>query len=538
YYDGIGDLDKSLEVFLATLEIDLQLYEQGAEGFDTSYLALDYNNVGYVYNMKGDYVEARNYFEQAFPYLEKDNIENARFLNNIAFSYKEEGKKKQAKSYFFEALNFLNSIPEQRAKYDQLIAIYNNLATVYGEIKPDSAYYYLDLLYQIIPKGEEVEIDLANYYQIRADIDRFLAKHEEAIENSKEALQIRKKLFGNQYPTVSISHIRLGQNYAALHQYEKALEQYQNALSAVIPSFEPQNSIDNPKLENRTTSRDFFLLALKYKAKSLHAIHQAQAAKSTLQLALQLIDQIRYNYLAEGSKYALLERAMPIYEQAIDLAIEMDELEWAFEVAERSKATLLLESIKNSEAQAFAGISEELLEQEREQKVQIAFYERLLNEAEQEEEREKYQRELFDLRQDYQAFLEDLEQAHPEYYELKYEVEYPSVTDLQSELLDEQTALLEYFTGDSSIYLFVLTKQDLQVQQLEKTADFEKNLNTLRKSLSRISDNGFADFTSSSYFIYSNFLQNVLRKLPARISQLLLVPDGQLSYIPLLVREL
>ncbi|MEL6942718.1 MAG: CHAT domain-containing protein, partial [Bacteroidota bacterium] len=188
--------------------------------------------------------------------------------------------------------------------------------------------------------------------------------------------------------------------------------------------------------------------------------------------------------------------------------------------------------IKNSEAQTFAGISEDLLEQEREQKVQIAFYERLLNEAENEEEQTKYQRELFDLRQNYQAFLEDLEQSHPAYYELKYELEYPSISELRTNLLDNQTAMLEYFTGDSSIYLFVLTQQDLQVQQLEKTTAFEGNLEQLRENLNQISNNSFADFTSSSYFVYNHFLQGALDDLPSQINQLLLIPDGQFSYIP------
>ncbi|MEM0993965.1 MAG: CHAT domain-containing protein, partial [Bacteroidota bacterium] len=276
------------------------------------------------------------------------------------------------------------------------------------------------------------------------------------------------------------------------------------------------------------------LVILKHKAQSLRAVNKLQASKSTLQLAIQLIDQIRYNYLAEGSKYALLERAMSIYEQAIDLALEMDDETWAFEVAERSKATLLLESVKNAEAQTFAGISEELLEQEREQKVQIAFYERLLNEAESEADRVKYQRKLFDLKQNYQRFLAALEQAHPDYYALKYDVHYPTLSEVQQHLLNEQTALIEYFTGDSSIYVFVLTQEDFEVQKLAKTDDFGEQLNALRKILSTTNNsvNSFQNYSQKAFEIYEQYVSPALKNLPSTVNELILIPDGQLSYIP------
>jgi len=525
YYQKIRNDKKAYEALVKILNIDKAAYGKDSANFTIDYLASDYNNLGLYYKTKGDYEEARTYYKQALSFYSKENTKSkVKTYNNIAETYKAEEAIERALITYQEAL----SLAVSEENKESLALIYNNLADTYSAIQPDSALHFLQLLKPLL--SQNAKIDRANYHQILADTKRYEKAYEAAEKNMLKALQLRKAVFKHNHPTIALGYRNLGMLYAQQNQHEKALRNYQLALANVVHEFKDTISYtSNPSLEEQINDRLELLSIFKKKAQSLHATKKLGVSKSTLQLAIQLIDQIRYNYLAEGSKYALLERAMPIYEQAIDLALEMDELEWAFEVAERSKATLLLESIKNSEAQTFAGISEELLGQEREMKVQIAFYERLLN---QEEVQPNYQRELFDLRQNYQAFLEELEQNHPEYYELKYELDYPSVSELQSQLLDEQTALLEYFTGDSSIYLFVLTKDDLQVQKLEKTTEFEENLSQLRSSLSEVSGNSFADFTSSAYHIYSNYLQRNLEKLPHEINQLLLIPDGQLNYIP------
>ncbi|MEM1326203.1 MAG: CHAT domain-containing protein [Bacteroidota bacterium] len=531
YYHEIGDQEKSLDVQQQTLRIDQQLYETNAPNFDSGYLASDYINIGSWYNERNDYSEAQQYFSKALSLLPEIDIRRAKSYNNNAFALRERRQFKAATAQYKAALNLLYQCPKSAAQKDALIDVYTNLADLYtNQERFDSAYFYMNQLKAITPV--ESANDLSDYYQHLGEIHFLEGRFELAKKEVQKALDIRSSLFDFHHPVRALSHFRLSRIAQKEQDEENALTHLQIALAILFPTFEYENYTDNPPVNSGIKDRFLALNVLRFKAQSLRKLQQPKAAKSTLHLAIRLIDQIRQNYLADGSKYALLERAMPIYEQAINLAVEMNELEWAMQVAEKSKATLLLENLRHSEAKLFAGIPKALLEQEREMKVQLAFRERLMNEAESEEAKVKHQSELFDLRQAYQDFLAKLEQQHPKYYELKYQSETLNVSNLQEEVLDDQTALLEYFVGDSSIYVFVLTQDDLQVQQLEKTANFDVQLKTLRQTLSQNSTNNFADFTSSSFFIYDHFLAKSLSKLPETINQFILIPDGQLSYIP------
>ncbi|MEM8528529.1 MAG: CHAT domain-containing tetratricopeptide repeat protein, partial [Bacteroidota bacterium] len=414
--------------------------------------------------------------------------------------------------------------------------IYNNLATLSNLSKNyNTAKYYLSQAKQVIPK-DDLFLSSNNLLiysaTLAANKDYLLAK-----ENFLEALKLRKKLFPEKHPFVALAyHYTAEKLYANRHQHHTALAYYQQALEQLVIDFEYcGNKYENPPIKDvQINDRLVLLEVLALKAKSLQAIENQSLAQSTLQLAIDLIDDIRLNYLAEGSKYILLEKAMPIYEQAIALGLEMQELAWAFEVAERSKATLLLESIQNNEAQIYAGIDSTLLQKEQAQKVEIAFYERLLNEANSEEDKQQYQQVLFDLRQDYHQFLAQLEADHPDYYQLKYNLQFPSAADIQQQILEDESALLEYFVSNEFIYLFTLTKEDVAIQKIPKSEDFEQNLQAFRALISspESTPNSFAQYTNQAFSVYDAYLKDALEKLPNNIQKLLFIPDGALNYIP------
>jgi len=534
YYGSIGDGEKALEAFQKTLEIDKHLYTTQKSDFDTTYLAYDYISLGAWFNTRGDYAEAVRYFYQALPYLPANHIEKVTAYNNIGWAYSRKKDYERARTTYHQALKTLRTYPDGFEKTDKYLLIYNNLASLFcASEEPDSSYFYLKKLQAIIPPHQKT--DLADYYQILGDTDVLVGKFRSAEKNRMAALRLRQKVFGNVHPTIAISLRTIGELLAKQKKHIQALKYYQKALTAISTSFSDSlNYQSNPDIDKPINNRIELLKILHEKADALRELGKYATAQSTLQLAIQLIDQIRFNYLADGSKYALLERAMPIYEQSIDLAIELNDKKWAFEVLERSKATLLLESIKNSAAQSFAGIPEDILQQEQEQKITIAFYERLLNEAEDEEQQQVYRRTLFELRRTYQNFLVNLEQQYSDYYNLKYNVKYPTIKEVQSQLLTTNTALLEYFTGDSILYIFTVTKEAFQILKLPKAKDFETQVNAFRQSLATpaMNQNNFSNYVENAWSIYDSYLRPALQHLPNHIEQLILIPDGQLSYLP------
>ena len=122
------------------------------------------------------------------------------------------------------------------------------------------------------------------------------------------------------------------------------------------------------------------------KAKALTALSAKEnkeknllAAHTTYELIEKLLSQIRADFEADKSKQFLVEKARQIYEDAIKNTWQLYQLteadslkEKMLQLAEKSKAIIMLDAFKNLEAKKVAGISAELLSQEQSLKETIA----------------------------------------------------------------------------------------------------------------------------------------------------------------------
>ena len=109
-----------------------------------------------------------------------------------------------------------------------------------------------------------------------------------------------------------------------------------------------------------------------------------------------------------------------------------------------------------------------------------------------------------------------------------------SVGDLQKALIpNNQTALIEYFVGDSSVFVFSLLQNDLILNELPKTKDFEKQIEALRTEITEHKTvHDATNFDAQSYALYRYLLKQTLDTLPKNLNQLIIVPDGVLNYLP------
>ena len=101
-----------------------------------------------------------------------------------------------------------------------------------------------------------------------------------------------------------------------------------------------------------------------------------------------------------------------------------------------------------------------MVEQERRLKIEIAFYEKKMYEAKSSGNNDKadeYQVEVAKLKDSLYQFIAGLEKTYPAYHRLKYDLSVATIEDAQN-LLSKDQALLSYFTGDSSIYIFKILK--------------------------------------------------------------------------------
>jgi len=200
----------------------------------------------------------------------------------------------------------------------------------------------------------------------------------------------------------------------------------------------------------------------------------------------------------------------------------------AFSFAEHSRSLLLWKSITETRARLFAGIPEEILNEERElhrQLIQTRMqYHRTRSDS---EEFHSLRSDYFDALMNYRRFVAALENVYPRYYTLKHDITSPSIPDVQS-MLDEDTALLQYHLGKEKSFLFVITSREFAVLPLETVQTIDELTHRMRRMIRRIDGDGFM---TTSNALYSVLIEPALPYIKNK-EHLIIIPDGSLNHLP------
>jgi CHAT domain-containing protein/Tfp pilus assembly protein PilF len=588
YYEKRGRYDQALIYYEKGLVIKKQLLgEQDPE------VAISCNNMAIAYWQKGDYERAFGYGEQAISIFRAaygEEHHNMGFAyNDLANIYQQKGDYDQALFFYEKAVSIHRTTLGEESAHTGVD--YLNIAQVhFDKGNYDSAIEYSEKSLAIFlntmgEDGDEVAycyITLGNSYSEKGDNSRALRYYDKAlviftarygeqhptvakIYDSKgmifyrhrgnyrrarvffdNALSIRQALLGERHPEVAVSYNNKGDMYLSKSDYNRAIAFYQQALRANLPAFTTSDWYVNPPLEG-ALSEEELLRSLQQKAHALTMHYHKrtkrsrdlEAAVSNYDGAARLIDQIRRGYKAEGSKLILAKKVSDIYENGMQSALQSYRLtgderyrKMAFRFAEKSKSSILIEALSEAEAKKFAGIPDSLLEQERDLRIDLAYYERNLSEERLKREAADsaslalWQNKLFDLKQRYDALLEKFETEYPAYFQMKYQVKTVTVAELQEEVLDENSTLIEYVLGEDSIYIFIVSPGQLDITAVANDSLFERQLKQLRKGIVMQNMNGYA---SAARWLYQRLIAPVEDQLAAE--NLIIIPDGQLNYV-------
>ncbi len=131
---------------------------------------------------------------------------------------------------------------------------------------------------------------------------------------------------------------------------------------------------------------------------------------------------------------------------------------------------------------------------------------------------------LFALRQEYEGLKKRFEKNYPDYYRLKYDLATVPFEYVQDSLLKADESLLEYFVGDSSIYIFLVQPQHYEVVEVKKDTAFEQWVEDLtrngiygyygKKNVSK--GKSINNYGASAYQLYQTLIAPVKAKLPKR----------------------
>jgi tetratricopeptide (TPR) repeat protein len=545
-YDQKGNYEQALEFYHRALNI-----QRKTLGDNHPAVATSYNNIGVVYERKGDHEKSLDYHKKGLEIELKTLGENhprvANSYDNIGGIYTRKGDYERALEHHQMALNIkLKTLGED---HPAVAYSFNNIGFAYagkGDYEKALEYYEPALDLRIKTLGDNHPAVASSYINI-GFVYRNINEYDKALEYQQKALDTHIITYGETNPEVAKAYNHIGVTHFKKGDYEKSLLFYQKACIANIEDFNNEDIYINPNLRNILSKR-IFLNSLTNKASTFFKIYNSKSknikdlttASATYQLAVALIDTMRGGFQAEGSKLFLAELASKFYDQAIrtaltlyDITNEADYKEQTFVVAEKSKSAVLWEALSNAKAKQFGGIPGQLLEKEQTLRIDLAFYDTQIQKLKQKKNQQdtelikEFEGRQFDLKREYESLIAQFENEYPKYYDLKYRTETASVTDIQR-ALDNQTCLVEYFIGDSSLYIFTISKENYDVYSVAIDSTFIPLLNGYYNSISKYERRSFAE---SSHKLYQMFIKPIEDNITGK-EKLLIIPDGMLYSIP------
>ncbi|MBI1224159.1 MAG: tetratricopeptide repeat protein [Bacteroidetes bacterium] len=553
-----------------------------------------YNNLGAVANTRGDYRTAIVNFEKALKITEKNLGVNhpdvANIYANTGILLLDKGDINKALAFFQKAYdirlrffgqnnhlvartcNYLGDCYLQKKDFDKTYEWYNKAILVFeklpagdpadiAEYKNDLGFYfekmgnfqsalqfYNEAMYVVRKNQGKQDLDIANSLARIGNLFLLKSNHESAKGHFNQALQITKHFLGKKHPDVAQIYGKLAM--ASVEDPTLSLTYCDSAMQSL--GYTKANEFSFDKIGSPLVLLDILqqkgeLLFGFYKEnKSRKWLDEADSCYAT---AMQLIDFVKVTLEEPGSRQTLLDNYFLIYENAIAIKCELKNISndtkyWheAFEISERSNATLLLEALQSVHAGRFSEIPDSLLDMERKSKIDLAFLEKQVFEEQLRGEDASQIRlanlndQIFNLQQKYTRLMAAIRKDYPKYFTLKYAPEIVTVPEIQQKLLLAGQNMVGYFVGEDKIFAFVINEQDFEVVTIDKDVPLESWVEEFRNSIYQFNPAGkevaFLNqkYSNLGFELYQLIFEPIKSKLSG--NQVVILPGGVLGYLP------
>ncbi len=598
-YTGLGvahlnlmSLDSALFFLQKALQIRQQIF--GEVNLD---VAISHNNVGNVYFKRIDYQNALSSHQKALDIQiavlgNAPNPYSAASYLNIGTDYDQQGDYYKALDYYFKALATKSSLVGE--EHYELCDYLENIGQVYHAICDDEkALFYQNRAIAIRTRtfGEN-HLNLGTNYNSIGLIYESQKEFEKALNYLQRGLVIRKNNLGEMHPLVAEIYNNLGTLYTTMGKTDLSLQYFEKANKIRLEISQNDNPdiastwfsmgmvfMNDKKWKKTDVYFEKALKAIRYEGQpstvtsithlikflNTYSICHVQQFKQTGELS-HLNTALRYSQEAKsalkyqsqriqtrGTEYWFASEAQKVYEQQIlveNLLYKQnrnsENRQGAFSLSEQNKSRVLQSQIKSINALSFSGIDNILLKQEQDFRVAITWREKRKQEllingiVETDSSVLALGNNIFDLRQQYDQLIHRLETEYPEYYKAKYDLRTETVKSIQRDLLQPGETLLEYFTGDSSIFIFVVQPDHYEVVEVPRDFPLEDCVKAMRSGITDwyLNERG-ADGYTALIQRYTQAAHNLYQKLIAPIDSLLpkggriiVIPDGVLTYVP------
>jgi tetratricopeptide (TPR) repeat protein len=462
----LGERQKALEYFSQVLPLRRAVGDRRGE-------ASALNNIGLTYNMLDKKQKALDYFNQALPLSRAvgDRGIEAGTLNNIGSVYNSLGEKQKALNYYNQALTLMRAVGDRSGEAGRL----NNIGSVYGSLgEKQKALDYFNqalLLWRAVGDrgGEATTLDnIGSVYDS-------LGEKWKALDYYNQALPFIRAVGDRSKEAVTLTNI--GAVYSSLGEKQKALDYYNRALP----------------LKRAVGDRDGEAVTLLGISRLESAQGKLLDARSKIESALNIIESLRTQVVSPELRSSYFATTQDYYEFNIDLCMKLHKLHSdqgydraALHTAERARARSLLESLTEARLEIRSGADPRLLERERTLRQLLSAKTerqiRLLNGKRTEQQAAEVADEINALTSQYQDMESEIRAKSPRYAALTQPQPLNS-EEIQQQVLDDQTLLLEYFLGKERSYLWVVSADSIRSYELPKREEIEEAALRVKKLL-------------------------------------------------------
>jgi CHAT domain-containing protein len=562
-----------------SLEMALQKFERARSLFQSvNHASGEVNalfSIGAVYSSLREQQKALDNFALALPLFRAigDRLGEATTRTNIGAIYSDSGEQQKALDNFALALPLFHAIGDRLGEATTLI----NIGRVYSHLGEqqkalDNYALALPLFRAINDRGGEAAT-LTNIGAVYSD----LGEQQKALDNYTLALPLFRAVGDRRGEATTLNNI--GLVYGHLGERQKALDNFALALplfraigdrrgeaitltnigAIYSDSGEQQKALDNfalaLSLRRAINDRDGEAVTLFSVAYVERDQGKFTEARSNIEAAITIIESLRTKIASQELRASYFATVQNYYEFYIDLLMRLHKQSpnaghdgEALQTSERARARSLLETLAEANADIRQGVDSKLVERERTLQIQLNAKAqeqmKLLSGAHTEEQANAIAGEIEALTTEFQQVETQIRQSSPRYAALT-QPQPLTLKEIQTNVLDRDTLLLEYSLGAERSYLWAVTPDSITSYELPKRDEIESAarrvydiLNarnqrvegeTPEQRRARIAQ-ADAQYAEAAAQLSGKILTPVAKQLGNK--RLLVVADGVLQYIP------
>jgi CHAT domain-containing protein/Tfp pilus assembly protein PilF len=452
-YYRLGETRKSLDCYLESLK----LKKAGRSR------AITLDNIGGVFRRLGEYQQALEHHQQAltiFRALKKPRDE-AVALNNTATLLGSIGDFDRSLEYLFQALELIRQIGD---KNEETVYLYNIGGYYFNIGQYRQAFEYAD---------QTVNLAIAiNNRRTQADgltlmckVNHALGDDEQALNSCNRALPMHRT--SGDRPTEAITLLTLGQIYQQTGDRQKVSESLESALALFRAVSDPVGELN--------TLHELGRLAMDG--------GDLDSARSQIERAIEMTESLRVKVGSHQLRSTYMAGLQRVYESYVDVLMQLHGRDpgkryeqAALQFSERGRARSLLDLLAESRVQIRRGADLSLLEKESSLLQRLndkdSALRRLRNNERTKGQADALAREINELTTQLQVVEAQVRSSSPRYAEL---TQPQSLTheEIQRQLLDENTVLLEFALGKKQSWLWAVTSADTKTYRLPARREIE-----------------------------------------------------------------